>query len=153
MTPATANGQRLVLGAAFCVCLAWLAFILYQVFVFANPPLVSRPQVLSADAVVEGKLQIKGGEIRLHVTRVLWARKPLEPKDFDESGVPVRRSIAGWERDGARVYAAVQKTGGGFRIQTVPTEDRQQRIQDPEPIYPALPIVERQLDELRPKGK
>jgi hypothetical protein len=74
--------------AALAAMILWAAAMLYLVLTSANPPIVSRPQVLSADAVVEGVLEV-GVSTLLKPDVVTWSRRPLELSDLPKDGILV----------------------------------------------------------------
>src|SRR3954467_10298656 len=93
--------------AAQACMIVWAAAMLYLVFTSANPPIVSRPQILSADAVVEGVLDV-GQETRVKPDAVKWSRRPLELSDFPANGILVGDQKASWMKTGVRAIAPLQ---------------------------------------------
>lgn len=63
-----ASSWTLVAVTGFLV-FAWFTFLAFQVWRFANPPVISRPQTLSAPLIVTGRYQ---GEGKLAIDSVHW---------------------------------------------------------------------------------
>jgi len=140
--------------AAFVALVLWAAAMLYLVVTSANPPIVSRPQVLSADALVEGTLDV-GAQIRLKPDVIVWSRRPLQLSDLPADGILIADQSAAWMRTGVRAYAPLREIEPGrFTVQPIPFEVERPQIQPdvgPAPIYPATNVVRRQLTPLAPK--
>lgn len=140
--------------AAQAAMILWAAVMLYLVFTSANPPIVSRPQILSADAVVEGVLEV-GEETRLRPDAIKWSRRPLKLSEFPDKGILIADQKASWMKSGVRAIAPVQEASPGrFRVQPIPFEVDSPRT-GPEtgfaPVYPATNVVIKQLEPLTPK--
>jgi hypothetical protein len=140
--------------AALAAMILWAAAMLYLVLTSANPPIVSRPQVLSADAVVEGVLEV-GVSTLLKPDVVTWSRRPLELSDLPKDGILVTDQKASWMKSGARAIAPIAEVAPGrFHVQPIPFEVESPRWgpeTGPAPIYPATNVVKRQLEPLMPK--
>jgi hypothetical protein len=135
--------------AAFLGLIVWAGAMIYVVAVSANPPIVSRPQVLSADAVVEGVLEV-GNEITLKPDKVLWSRRILELTDFPKDGILIAER-ATWVKNGMRAIAPIEEVSPGrFSVQAIPFEVQALNA-PPAPIYPASEVVRKQLEPLAPK--
>jgi hypothetical protein len=105
--------------AAQAGMIVWAAAMVYLVVTSANPPIVSRPQILSADAVVEGVLDV-GEETRLKPDAFKWSRRPLELSDFPANGILVVDQKAFWMKTGVRAIAPVQEASPGrFSLLTI----------------------------------
>lgn len=140
--------------AALAAMILWAAAMLYLVLTSANPPIVSRPQVLSADAVVEGVLEV-GVSTLLKPDVVTWSRRPLEISELPKDGILIADQKASWMKSGARAIAPIEEVAPGrYRVQPIPFEVESPRT-GPEtglaPIYPATNVVRRQLEPLSPK--
>jgi hypothetical protein len=132
-------------------CALWLAAMIWLSATSANPPVVSRPQVLSAKAVVTGVLKLHGAP-RVVVAEVLWSRVPLAPKDFPADGLPLPTVKGRWAKDGVEVVVPLEEAAPGrFRVQPIPFEMTPPADADHTPIYPATGIVMEQIEPLRPK--
>jgi hypothetical protein len=133
--------------AAFMGLVVWAAAMLYLVATSANPPIVSRPQVLSADALVEGLLEL-GPSVLLKADVVLWSRRPLEIKDLPADGVLIADKPASWMKSGMRAIAPLEESAPGrFRVKPIPFEVLKPKG-PPAPIYPATDVVRKQLEPL-----
>jgi hypothetical protein len=134
--------------------IVWAATMLYLVLTSANPPIVSRPQVLSADAVVEGVLEV-GVSTLLKPDVVKWSRRPLALSDLPKDGVLIADQKADWMKSGVRAIAPITEVAPGrYRVQPIPFEVESPRWgpeTGPAPIYPATDVVRRQFDSLAPK--
>lgn len=136
--------------AAFLGLIVWAGAMLYLVVTSANPPIVSRPQVLSADAVVEGVLEVGKESTTLKPDKVLWSRRILELTDFPKDGILVADK-ATWAKTGMRAIAPIEEVSPGrFSVQAIPFEV-QAPSAPPAPIYPASDVVRKQLEPLAPK--
>ena len=141
---------------ALAAMLLWAAAMLYLVLTSANPPIVSRPQVLSADAVVEGVLEV-GVSTLLKPDVVTWSRRPLELSDLPKDGILITDQKAGWMKSGVRAVAPISEVAPGrYSVQRIPFEVESPRFgpeTGPAPIYPASNVVKRQLESLAPRKK
>jgi hypothetical protein len=136
--------------AAFVGLVVWASAMLYLVVTSANPPIVSRPQVLSADALVEGVLEL-GPSVLLKPDVVLWSRRPVELKDLPADGVLIADKPASWMKSGMRAIAPLEETAPGrFRIKPIPFEVLKPKG-PPAPVYPASDVVRKQLEPLAPR--
>ena len=136
--------------AAFVGLVLWAAAMLYLVATSANPPIVSRPQVLSADALVEGVLEV-GSATTLKPDVILWSRRPLELNEFPKDGILIADQKAAWAKNGGRAIAPLEEASPGrFRVQPIPFEVKDP-VGSPAPIYPASNVVRKQLEPLAPK--
>jgi hypothetical protein len=140
--------------AASAAMILWAAAMLYLVFTSANPPIVSRPQVLSADSIVEGVLEV-GAETYLKPDLVKWSRRPLRLADLPAKGILVTEQKASWMKTGVRAVAPLQELAPGrFRVQPIPFEVESPRTgpeTGPAPVYPATNVVLKQIEPLAPK--
>ena len=147
-----ARGGRWRYRLAAVACLVWFVYILYETVRSANPPIVSRPQVLAAASLVEGTLKIENGSRRIVVDKVLFSRRGLSAKDFPAEGVAVTGRTAPWQINGAKAFAPLMELGPrDYAVQQIPFDVVAEA--DVAPIYPATPGVERQLNELLPAAK
>jgi hypothetical protein len=148
------RGARLRLRLAFVGVVLWFVAMVWMTLTTANPIVVSRLQVMSASAVVRGRLE-PGTDSRLSIQEILWSRRPLTTEDFPKEGIVVVLQPQRWHAPGREVFAALEESSPGrFRIQPIPLarDDLPEGV-DPAPIYPATSAVRKTLEELHPRKR
>lgn len=119
----------------------WIGFMLVQARRSANPVIVSRPQVLSADAVVEGTW--RPGKPILEVERVWWGTSELKGQAIEISGMVAERAPAG-----ARAIVPLSRVENKWQVAPLPPATGAAPGTVVPEAYPAVPQVERQFVQI-----
>jgi hypothetical protein len=132
--------SRKPLLAAAVLFAAWFGFLAYEVATSANPVILSRPQILASDVVVEGRLLRSPS--RVAVEKVWWGDESLRGKELNVSGLAFAESPS-------TVIVALQQAGKDrYRIQPIPADAGADRDVEAPGFYPAEPEVLKELSKL-----
>jgi hypothetical protein len=139
--------ERAFLALALGATAVWFGFLAHQVWRYANPVVVSRPQLLVAPLVVEGRLL--DGPARVVVERVWWGadRFDVLGKELaiEEAKFPAHAAGELWI-----VPVAPTRRESSFRVQPIPLPGVERDVPD---IYPATDAVRRQVEQLLTERK
>lgn len=136
--PAAHRRWLLFFLALFAV---WVIFMIREVVHNARSVVVSRPQILAADVVVEGEFAEDPGSFVIR--RVWWG-----PSEWKDEAIVVR-GLPDPDPDPGRVVLALERFGqDGFRLQGIPAGSGALPAADAPAWYPPSAAVQRQLVSL-----
>lgn len=133
--------------------IAWLSFLAHRVWTSANIDIVSRPQILTAPILVEGKLLIDPPRVEIVKVRYIDARIEREDPKIAallKAGLTVTvymRIDPRWDRTLDYLVPLVPSTQSGFDVWGAPREGGDPGPQGFERVY-ALTLRTREQFEM-----
>lgn len=131
--------RHAMLVASFALVMLWFAFVGYQAIANADPHVVSRPQMLMATLVAQGRLE--QNPLRLVVERVWWPETPpvSHGSELLLEDTPTRIPLC----TESVILPLAQAPGGKrFRIQSSEQPLAEWPLLE---VYPATAAVHRQI--------